>query len=186
MSKTGLLVMDVQNGVVERFAEGSESLLEVLGRATKAARAASVPVIYIRIAFRRGAPEVSRHNRVFSALVTSRPMDIDEDDTQIHPAVAPQDGDVVVVKKRVGSFVGSDLDVVLRSMEIDSLVLTGIATSGVVLTTVREAADLDYELTVLRDGCLDADPEVHRFLMDKLFPRQAEVLETDEWIAKLG
>jgi nicotinamidase-related amidase len=62
-------------------------------------------------------------------------------------------------------------------------VLAGIATSGVVLSTIRQAADLDYELTVLEDGCADADPEVHRVLMEKVFPRQASVITAQEWIS---
>jgi nicotinamidase-related amidase len=57
---------------------------------------------------------------------------------------------------------------------------------GVVLSTLRQAADFDYQLTVLREGCLDADPEVHRLLLDKVFPRQAEVVTTEEWIATLA
>jgi nicotinamidase-related amidase len=65
---------------------------------------------------------------------------------------------------------------------VDSLVLTGIATSGVVLSTLRQAADLDFRLTVVRDGCADSDPEVHRVLMDKVFPRQAKVVSASEWI----
>ena len=89
----------------------------------------------------------------------------------------------MVTKKRVSAFSGSDLQLVLRSLGIDALVLTGIATSGVVLSTLREAADLDYVLTVLRDGCIDRDEEVHRVLMDKVFPRQASVVLAGEWIA---
>jgi nicotinamidase-related amidase len=65
-------------------------------------------------------------------------------------------------------------------------VLAGIATSGVVLSTLRQAADLDYQLTVLADGCLDADPEVHRVLLEKVFPRQAEVTSITGWTASLG
>jgi len=61
------------------------------------------------------------------------------------------------------------------------MVLTGIATSGVVLSTVREASDKDYQLTVLADACGDGDEEVHRVLVEKVFPRQADVLTTDEW-----
>jgi nicotinamidase-related amidase len=76
--------------------------------------------------------------------------------------------------------------VVVRSLEVDSLVLTGIATSGVVLSTLRQAADLDFKLTVLRDGCADTDPEVHRVLMEKVFPRQAAVLDAAVWVARLG
>ena len=63
--------------------------------------------------------------------------------------------------------------------------MTGIATSGVVLSTLRQAADLDYGLTVLRDGCADRDHEVHRVLLDKVFPRQATVLTVDEWVASV-
>jgi Isochorismatase family len=80
----------------------------------------------------------------------------------------------------------SDLDVVLRSLGVESLVLTGIATSGVVLSTLREAADLDFTLTVLSDGCLDHDAEVHRILMDKVFPRQASVMSAVEWKAQIS
>ena len=92
----------------------------------------------------------------------------------------------MVVKKRVSAFSGSDLEVLLRSLDVTHLVLTGIATSGVVLSTLREAADKDYRLTVLADGCLDADEEVHRVLIEKVFPRQAEVVSVDEWASRLS
>jgi nicotinamidase-related amidase len=85
----------------------------------------------------------------------------------------------------VERFAGSDLDMVLRAGGIHSLVLAGIATSGVVLSTLRQAADLDYRRTVLADGCLDADPDVHRVLLEKVFPRQAEVVAIADWVAGL-
>jgi nicotinamidase-related amidase len=72
-----------------------------------------------------------------------------------------------------------------RVAGIDSLVLTGIATSGVVLSTLRQAADLDFSLTVLADGCLDADSEVHRVLTEKVFPRQADVATVDGWVSAI-
>jgi nicotinamidase-related amidase len=76
--------------------------------------------------------------------------------------------------------------VLLRGRGIDHLVLAGIATSGVVLSTLRQAADLDYRLTVLADGCLDADPEVHEVLLHKVFPRQADVTTIAGWAASLA
>jgi nicotinamidase-related amidase len=92
----------------------------------------------------------------------------------------------VVLKKRVSAFTGSDLDLVLRSRGITDLVLAGLATSGVVLSTLREAADRDYRLTVLADACADRDDEVHRVLLGKVFPRQAEVLTVADWAAGLA
>jgi nicotinamidase-related amidase len=113
-------------------------------------------------------------------------MGQEEPGTQVVGALEPLADELVVVKRRVSAFVGSDLEVVLRAGEIDHLVLTGIATSGVVLSTLREAADRDYALTVLADACCDRDPEVHRVLTDKVFPRQADVLSTSDWVSSLG
>jgi nicotinamidase-related amidase len=178
-----LLVMDMQNGIVERFAEHAEPLLVTLAETVAAARAAEIPVIYVRVAFRDGAPEASPRNKTFSDLARLGTMSETDVATQVHAAVAPQPGDILVTKRRVSAFAGSDLDVVLRALGVDSLVLTGIATSGVVLSTLRQAADLDFRLTVLRDGCADADPEVNRVLLDKVFPRQADVISAADWIA---
>lgn len=186
MADEALLVMDVQRGIVERFAPRADPLLVALERAIGAARTAEVPVVYVRIAFRPGAPEVSRRNRSFAALAGASGFGDEDEATQIHPQIAPRSGDVIVLKKRVSAFAGSDLEVVLRSLEVRSLVLAGIATSGVVLSTLRQAADLDYGLTVLRDGCADGDDEVHRVLLDKVFPRQATVVDVDAWAASLA
>jgi nicotinamidase-related amidase len=183
---SALLIMDVQQGVVERF--GQPGVLDRLAEGLAAARTAGVPVIFVRVAFRPGFPEVSTANRSFSALAGTAGDSFGEDNpaTQIHPAVAPRADEPVVVKKRVSAFTGSDLEVLLRSMNVAELVLTGIATSGVVLSTLRDAADRDYQLTVLADACADADEEVHRVLLGKVFPRQANVITTQQWVTHLA
>jgi nicotinamidase-related amidase len=177
--------MDVQASVVERVVGEADELLPAVARALVAARTNGIVVVYVRVAFRPGNPEVSANNRVFAAL-SDTAYGEDAPGTQIHPSVAPQPGDIVVTKKRVSSFAGSDLDMVLRAQGVTQLILTGIATSGVVLSTLRQAADLDYGLTVLRDGCADSDPEVQRVLLEKVFPRQADVVSADEWILHLA
>jgi nicotinamidase-related amidase len=179
-SNAALLVMDVQEGIVERF--GEAPLLERVERAIAAARGAGLPVIYVKVDFRPGFPEVSKRNRSFSQVAQGGFLG---EKTRVHPAVAPQPGDVEVTKRRVSAFAGSDLEVVLRAQEAATLVLTGIATSGVVLSTLREAADKDYELVVLSDCCADPDAEVHRVLLEKVFPRQADVLDVEGWARTL-
>jgi nicotinamidase-related amidase len=185
VSDTALLVMDVQASIVQRVVGQAEELLAAMGRATAAARANGILVVYVRVAFRPGNPEVSANNRVFATLSDTAFAE-DAPATQFDPAAAPQAGDIVVTKKRVSAFAGSDLDMVLRAQNITDLVLTGIATSGVVLSTLRQAADLDYRLTVLADCCADGDPEVHRVLLERVFPRQADVVSADEWILQLA
>jgi nicotinamidase-related amidase len=177
---TALLLMDVQPEIVDRIG-GSAALTGRLAEAAAAARTAGVRVIYVKVGFREGHPEVSRRNPTFSRLSELGGF-VEGVSSTIHEAVAPEPGDVVVTKRRVSAFAGSDLDVVLRAGMIQELVLTGIATSGVVLSTLRQAADLDFSLTVLSDGCADADDEVHRVLTEKVFPRQAEVLTVRQWI----
>jgi nicotinamidase-related amidase len=183
--QTALLVMDLQQGIVESFPNDPDYLPR-LGRAISGARAAGLPVIYVVVRFRDGHPEVSPRNKTFSAAAQAGRFTELDPTSEIHPAVAPRAGDIVVTKRRVSAFAGSDLEMVLRAHDIDTLVLTGISTSGVVLSTVRLAADLDFRLVVLADGCLDADPEVHRVLTEKVFPRQAEVRTIDEWLDDPG
>ncbi|QHA02774.1 isochorismatase family protein [Streptomyces broussonetiae] len=172
--------MDVQRSITDRFDTCGDYLVRV-GEAIGAARTAGLPVIYVVVGFRPGHPEVSPRNKSFSAIAGTGAFAAGDPGAEIHPAVAPRPEDVIVTKRRVSAFAGSDLDLVLGAGGIGHLVLTGIATSGVVLSTVRQAADLDLRLTVLADACLDADPAVHRVLTGKVFPRQADVLTVAEW-----
>ncbi|SFJ70340.1 Nicotinamidase-related amidase [Paenibacillus sp. UNC496MF] len=185
LSTTALLVMDLQNGIVSRFAD-KEELLHPFRQAVEAARAKEIPVIYVRVAFREGYAEISPRNKSFSALAGYGGMSETDEATQIHAFVKPLPHEPVVTKRRVSAFAGSDLDVLLRARGIDTLVLTGISTSGVVLSTLREAADKDFAVKVLADACLDQDPEVHGVLTEKVFPRQADVMTVGAWIDALG
>lgn len=180
---TALLVMDVQQNIVSRYSSDAEYLPRVR-RAIDAARRSGIRVIYVTVSFRQGFPEVSARNKSFSAIRQTGGF-VAGDGTAIPQAIAPAPGEIVVTKRRVSAFAGSDLDVVLRAGDVDTLVLSGIATSGVVLSTLRQAADLDYKLIVLADGCLDADAEVHRVLTEKVFPRQADVLSVERWVQQL-
>ena len=179
-NNTALLVMDVQGAIVKNFKDSS-SLLDNLKRAIQKARSNKIPVIYIVVGFRKGYPEVSPNNKGFTTLRNGGRVLDNEDAYTVEATIAPEPGEVTIIKKRVSAFTGSDLEVVLRSKGIKHIVLTGIATSGVVLSTIREAADKDYEITVIADCCADGDEEVHRVLTTKVFPRQAEVVMLDQW-----
>ena len=187
MTQNALLVMDVQRSTVARFGEDAGYLARLRG-AVEAARAAEMPVIHVVVGFRAGHPEASVRNKMLQ-LLSTLPGGIgftpDDPAAKIHPDIAPLPAELVVTRTRLGGFAGTDLEVLLRAREIDGLVLTGIATSGAVLSTLRQAADLDFRLTVLADGCLDADAEVHRVLTEKVFPVQADVVTVDDWITSI-
>lgn len=177
---TALLVMDMQQGIVAMLPDAS-SVIAHVAKAIESARDKKIPVIYVVVGFRKGTPEVSRNNKGFSASKERFANVNMEDFMSVHQDLAPQEGDLTVIKRRVSAFTGSDLEVILRALGIQHVVLTGVSTSGVVLSTTREAADKDYRITVLSDCCADSDEEAHRVLTTKVFPRQADVLSVEEW-----
>jgi nicotinamidase-related amidase len=180
---SALLVMDMQEGILGRL-PGTAPLIANVAKAIADARTRKIPVIYVVVGFRKGSPEISPNNKSFSAgKERFASINMDEFMT-VHPDIAPAEGDITVTKRRVSAFTGSDLEVVLRAAGIQHLVLTGIATSGVVLSTLIEAADKDYRLTVLSDCCADGEEEVHRMLTTHIFTKRADVLTVEEWVRR--
>ncbi|HTU26382.1 MAG TPA: isochorismatase family cysteine hydrolase [Pirellulales bacterium] len=177
---TALLVMDFQTAIVEGFATDSKTLLARTAGLIDAARAAGVPVVYVVVGFRPGYPEINSQNKLFSGLKASGRFSAGSPGTEIHTAVAPKSGEVVVTKHRVGAFLGTDLEMILKALHAETLLLAGIATSGVILSTVRHAADADYNLVVVGDCCSDPDAEVHRLLIDTVLSKQATVATAAE------
>jgi nicotinamidase-related amidase len=137
------------------------------------------------VQFRPGHPEVPNRG-IFKMVRGSNRLVEGTEGAGIHPSVAPRPGEIVVTKRRVSAFTGSDLDCVLRASGRTHLVLMGVATSGVVLSTVRQAADLDYDMHVISDCCADRDPAVHEILIGKVFAMMAPALTADEFVAALG
>ncbi|WP_431278755.1 cysteine hydrolase family protein [Leifsonia poae] len=183
---TALLLMDLQAGILESHS-GAEALLPGLLRAREAARQAGFTVGYVRVALTpEDAAKALTTPGSFAAAAASGRLDDASPATQIDARILPAGGEIVVRKSRVGAFGTTDLDDQLRARGIDTLVLAGISTSGVVLSTVRDASDCDYRIVVLADGCFDRDEEVHRVLTQKVFTRQATVVSIDEFVAAIG
>jgi len=183
---TALLIMDIQPATMGMLGDSAPALSATLKKSIAAARKNGILVLYVVVGFRKGFPEITAQtaNASFAAIKGGALPGLEN--ATVDASIEPQADEMVITKKRVSAFAGSDLEVILRGHRIDHLVLTGIATSGVVLSTLRQAADMDYRITVLSDACADRDPEVHAVLLNKVFPRQAEVLTTDKWITGLG
>jgi len=177
-NRTAVVLMDYQKEIVEKYGGESGDTLERVNSVLKAARSSGIPVIYVAVRFRAGHPEISPRNRLFAPIKAAGRLVEGTPEADIHPAVAPEPGDVVMSKRRISAFTGSDLRTVLTAHGVDTLILMGIATSGVVLSTVCEAADLDYTVIVVSDGCLDRDPEVHKMLLEKPFAWRASVVDS--------
>ena len=183
--KTVLLVMDIQKAMMG-YLPDPKPLLTKIEKAIVAARAAGITVIYVTLSFREGHPEIHHEHPRFGQVKASKVLFTHpHEGTAVHQAIEPLPTDLIVSKKRVSAFAGSDLEIILRAHKAESLVLSGFSTTGVVLSTLREAADRDYHMTVLSDACADTDPEVHDFLVKKIFPFSGDVVTTDEWATSL-
>ncbi|EMD85567.1 hypothetical protein COCC4DRAFT_65884 [Bipolaris maydis ATCC 48331] len=206
-SNTALILLDIQKGIMmgnfpdktPAYISRATKLLEAVRSANKSGNKPSITIVHVKVAFRPGRPELNPTSNMGERLknvpanvfvegdqsvalfdeltLSSKP---DGADAAGH---ASQD-DVFVTKRRVSALSGTDLATILRGRGVGHLVLCGVATAGAVLSTVREAADLDYKLTVLKDLCMDKDEDVHNLLVEKVFPMQAEVLEADEWVTR--
>lgn len=184
MNNSALLIMDVQNITVASCVK-DESALQPFQNALAVARRHQIPVIHVRAAFRPGYPEIHSRNKMFSSFANWVNATNSETALEIHKSVAPTDDELIVNKLRTSAFSGNDLEIILRSKGINTLILAGIATSGVVLSTLREASDKDFMISVLSDACIDPDPEVKQLLIQKVFPIQAEVITVEAWKTSL-
>ena len=184
---SALLVMDCQEDIMNTLIPSEKSkVLGNLGKAIEAARRAAMPIIYVVVQFREGYPEVSPKNVLFSGIKgTGRFLETNPN-SRICDELRPQSGDVIVSKKRISAFSGSDLEVVLRSRAIDTLVLTGVSSLGVVESTARAAFDMDYRLFVIGDCCSDRDPEANEIATTHLLSRISTVCSTDDFIGAIS
>ena len=164
-ARTAVLIMDFQQRIIANVATEPAAVVENAAKALAGARQAGIPVIYV---VHRGGP--------FAEYAP---------DVELHQGVAPAEGELVITKVRPGPFSTTALDVTLREMGKDNLVIMGVATSGCVLSSVRWAVDVNYSFIVVSDACSDGDPEVHRVLTEKVYPRQGTVMTTDEFLAAL-
>lgn len=145
-ARTALLVMDYQASIVGSLPD-ADRFLPRMAEAIATARSRGVRIGYVRVAFGDADYDaIPDTNKIFAGLAAARRFHDEAPGTAIHEAVAPEPDDVVVRKTRGGAFSTTDLDRELRERGIDTLILAGLATSGVVLSTVRDAADRDYRL----------------------------------------
>ena len=183
-ARTAILNLDCQAAIVSIYTKGDKDAFLVRAAGVlNHARASNMTVIHVKVGFRPGLPEVSSRNQLIGAIKASAQHQslFQEPLGSIHPALAPADDEIVITKHRISAFAGTDLAMILRASDIDTLVLFGIATSGVVLSTLLEASDADFRIAVIKDCCADLDIDLHDALLAKLFPTRAAVLSAADF-----
>jgi len=181
--------MDCQAGIVSIYTrEAKDAFLARAANVLNHARAAGMTIIHVKVGFRPGLPEISSRNALFGAIKSSEQHQqlFREPLAAIPAAVAPLENEIVITKHRISAFSGTDLAMILRANDIDTLVLYGISTSGVVLSTLLEAFDADYRVAVISDCCADLDSQLHDCLIQRFFPTRGPVFSAEDFIAAYG
>lgn len=158
-------------GVIARTAD-------VLNRA----RQAGIRVIYMCICYRPGYPDLIVNTPLFKLVFDKTALLVGSRGADIIDELTPQPGDIVVEHRRVSAFHGSDLNTILKSQGIKTLVLTGVATNLSVEGTARDASNEGYSVIVLADCCSAASPEIHQASLETLRLVCSSVTNADEFL----
>ena len=180
--QTAFLTLDFQSGILERFPATQDAVAKA-AQAVEFARRHGFPVIHVGLGFSEGHPEIPDFESPFLMVKQHNLFVKGSPSAEFHSSLV-RPGDLIIHKQRVSAFSENQLEMVLRARGIHHLVFFGVTTSGIVLSTLRYAFDRDFRSVVLQDSCFDPDAEVHRVLIEKVFPRQATVATVEALIAE--
>lgn len=182
MGSSVLLIGDMINDLANR--DGPSVYLEEIARrntiannakAISKARAAGVPVGFIRVGFSPDYCEVSPNSPIFTGAKKAGRFKLGEWGTEVHPDLKPEPGDFDIIKHRVSPFYGTRMEPLLRAQGIDHIYITGISSSGVVLSTAKEGHDRDFIITIIEDCCCAGSEEDHQAVL-KICERFANIV----------
>lgn len=186
VSKTALLVIDMQNGFVRTNEKPWDALTKVvestgviknIAKVIAAARQVNMPVISIRLVHLKDradiVPTITDEMLLRPVHPTSKASLVEGSVyAEFVDELNPTEGDPVICKRKPNAFYQTDLELILRSLKVDTVVLTGVITDGCVANTARGARERDFHVIVLSDCCTSVEPEDHEYFIKKVFPRR--------------
>jgi nicotinamidase-related amidase len=198
-STTAMIVVDMENDFIAPGAPmetpAGQKLLPTLRRALAFCREVGIRVIYTAHAHRRDGCDMGLFDDLWPPIATRAGLVDGEPGIEIYPDVAPRDDEVVIKKHRYSGFYGTDLEIVLRGLGVDTVIISGVTTENCCHATARDAMFRDYRVVFLSDatgtfdypdvgqGGMSAD-EVHRATLVILSVSTAHVMTTEEFMAR--
>jgi nicotinamidase-related amidase len=197
--KTALIVVDMENDFVAAGAPievpAGRAMIPTLKRALEFCRSIGIPIIYTAHVHRSDGCDMGLFDDTYSAIAGRRALIDGEPGIEIYPDVAPESGEIVIKKHRYSAFYGTDLEIVLRGLGVDTVVVTGVTSENCCHATARDAMFRDFKVVFLSDanathdypdcgqGSLSAE-ELHRSVLIVLAFSTADVMTTQEFIAR--
>lgn len=179
VNQTAVLTLDFQQGLLG-FVPQAEQAVPKAAHVLELARREQARVIHVGLGFEPGHPEIAECGSIFGQIRQHGLFLKGSESAGFLPTLARPE-ELKIYKQRFSAFSDNTLEMVLRAHGIKHLVLMGLTTSGIVLSTLRRAFDLDFSCTVVADACYDGDEEVHRVLTEKVFTAQARVVQAADF-----
>lgn len=190
---TAIVAVHMQNDIVGAegafgafFAEQAVAR-DVVGKISTllaAARDAGATVVYTRVAWNADYSDLVANSPLLGMVLQNRCLVDGSPGAAVVDGLAPEAGDLVVTHKRAGGFTASQLDVLLRSRGITTVLFTGIATNASVEGTARDASDLGYRTVIIEDACSAANEAAHTASIESM-GLLAEIATSDDVLAAL-
>ena len=197
--KTAILIMDCQNDIVHENGKMNAAMKGALAKAIKernvlgtiarlaaAGRSAGVPIIHVRHAYRPDYSDLPNNTPLLRGMKQAGSLADGSWGAEIHGEVAPQPKDLVITKTRVSAFYSSALEGILKAQDITHLVLTGVATDGVVEGTARDGVDRGYYVTIPDDCCVGSTEEAHRVILGGVLGALTTVCHADDVVKAIA
>lgn len=175
-SKQALVVIDFINDIVHlqgkfkataQFCH-SHHVISKANQAIAFARQNAISIVFVKVGFSENYLECPSTSPIFGKAKENKALLLDSWGTDFHQDLAFHPDDFVIIKKRISAFYGTPLDLFLRANRIEHLFFAGVSTDLAIQTTVREAHDRDYQVTLLSDACGAESLETHLFTIKEL------------------
>jgi ureidoacrylate peracid hydrolase len=201
-NKTALVVVDMENDFIAPGAPldtpAGRAMLPTLKRAIAFCRERGIRVIYTTHAHRSDGCDLGRFADDPSGPIARHAALVDgEPGIEIYPEIAPHPGEIVIKKHRYSAFYGTELEIILRGMGVDTVVITGVSTENCCHATARDALFRDYRVVFLSDATATFDypdtghgamsaAEVHHATLVILSGSTAAVMTAEEFMVRMS
>lgn len=196
IGRSALVLLDYQNYNVHPdgywakampgSAERAVPALERTERALAAARAAGLTVIHVQNAWREGHPDINPYTPWQADAKAAGRSTEGTWGIEFFEPLAPANGELVVRKRAVSGFAGTELDRLLLIHGISTVIIAGIVTNFAAEGTARDASDRGYRVVVLADCCESVSDEWHSFAVTQILPLMSQVVTADDFIRSLA
>lgn len=200
VDRTAVLVIDMQNDFVEKgapleFPEGRR-VIPAIQKVLDAARGRKMPVLHAAHVHRPGGADLGVHRELYPPVAAGEALVDGERGAEIHSGLAPLPGEPVIKKHRYNAFYATDLEIILRGLGVETVVLTGMTTECCVLGTARGALERGFRSMVVSDACASCDypdlgagpmpaAEMHLAALRVMSLTSSQLIGTAEFLSRL-